>query len=314
MTDPMVAPLRVRRRPYSMVIAALGYERRARYAAECLSKDALFRRASGFTQRQVLSFEENRAWFRANGFAVALHDTDEAFAEWMASRVKELTQIERPTICVDISSFTSSRLALIVDAFRRSGRDGLEVDFVYSIARPDVKELSDVPNVHVGPVIPAFAGWWSEPEHGVAALVGLGLEENKAIGAIEHIQASDVWVFLPSSLDEAYDAAVKEANKIVLDFLPPFRRIGYRVERPFDTFVAVESLVARCRQSFNVVAFPFGPKILGLVFLLVASIYQDIAVWRVSSGQSEAPVEKVPSGVLAGIMARWSAEPSIGGR
>lgn len=303
---PVVKPLTLNARSYDLFVAALGYEERARAAAEQLSSNSVIKYASAFGDRKELSYAENAQWMTDHGFVIEEARSDREFAANIDNALAALGEEDVPKICVDISSMTRARIAIVVEALASDLRGRLYVvDFVYSLGRFNPPPGDRVPNLHVGPVSPAFAGWWSEPERGVAAIVGLGYEQDQALGAIQHVEAADAWAMLPSSREAAYEEAVLEANRTLLDFIPRSRRGTYVVEHPFESFVALESLVEATSRHSNVVIFPFGPKIFCLLSLLVASLHSDVAVWRVSAGGADKALQRYASGVLTGVQVLW---------
>jgi hypothetical protein len=95
-------------------------------------------------------------------------------------------------------SLTRSRLAAVLDNLRSPILSrAFSVDFFYTLAQYDPPPQEVALNSHVGPVTPAFAGWTNNPDRGLAAIVGLGYEEDKALGAVEHVQAVEIWTYAP---------------------------------------------------------------------------------------------------------------------
>jgi hypothetical protein len=193
---------------------------------------------------------------------------------------------------------------VLIDAIRSCSLPvEIEVDFVYSLANynppPEVAPL----NSHVGAVLAAFAGWTSEPDRGAVAIVGLGYEEDKALGAVEHVQAAETWILIPTSPVAEYTPALRAANKTLLDVVPRDHQIQYSVSTPLDLFIMLESLVYRLSQSRNPILLPFGPKLFAVCALLVACIYQDTAVWRVSAEGFDTPMDRTSSPHIFGVKA-----------
>jgi hypothetical protein len=141
----------------------------------------------------------------------------------------------------------------------------------------------------------------------MSAVVGLGYEQDKALGAVEHLQPGEVWVFAPHSAVEEYSVALKKANQVLLDTVPSSHRLVYEVGQPFDCFVTLESLVDRLAEEANVILLPFGPKLFALCSLLVAWLHSDVAVWRVSAGKGEMPQDRRASGYVYGLRVEFGA-------
>jgi hypothetical protein len=312
MVRPLIHPWSVSgmNEGYDLFLTALGFERRARSIAEDLSLQAKMAIACAFPDRKMLCYEQNYRWFDENGFHIhEVHDSE--FENWFSILLGNLDFPEgaEASVAIDISSITRYRMAVVVDLLRRSGKS-IRCDFMYRIAEftPPLDEPG--PNVHVGPVCDAFAGWSVEPEKPPVAVIGLGYEENRALGVLEHIQASEAWLFRPKSSIEEYDLALTAANSSLLENSPLDKLFDYRVENPFDCFVVLELVLGRLRQSASPLIFPFGPKIFALCALLVGTLYDDVAVWRVSAGPFERAVNRLPTSVTCGIRVEF---PGNGG-
>jgi hypothetical protein len=307
-------PVRVQsfRRPtvaeaYQLFLTAVGYEQRSRFIAETKNIDASVRVALGFPDEQVFSYRENAAWFEQAGYEVK-HLTDEQFGTEVSKRLNDLEDDQKKSarICVDISSLNRRRMAMIVDELRLHtlGRD-IKVDFMYALAKFSPPPDAAGGNTHVGPILPSFAGWWTEPELPTAAIVGLGYEQYKALGAVEHIEPAEIWAFMPHSDIKEYIEAQRAANQTLLDSLKPECQVPYRVDNAFDTFVLLESLVFGISKTANVVLLPFGPKIFALICLLVAALHPSVGVWRVSAKGIEKPNDRVGAGQIVGLSASF---------
>lgn len=278
-------------------IAACGYEQRAIYLSKRLAKDASKRIAIGFTEQQVLDYQENKKWFAENDFEFCDVD-DDKFREVFRNKISSLEVTRRGIkVFVDISSFNRFRLAEIVDALRSSTYEQVEVRFGYSIAAytPPVEDSS--PTVVVEPVIPQFAGWTTRPDRPPAAIVGLGYEPNKAIGIVDHLEINNAtWAYYPVGPIKDYFTSVRTANQSLLNIIQSDGRCqAYDLDDPAQLFLELNSLVQSLKSQFNVVLIPFGPKIFALLTLLVATLNEDVGVWRVSSGLLETPVCRAAS-------------------
>jgi len=286
---------------YDVAIATRGYETRARCLATRFQPEARLRIAGGFAGQQALQYAENRHWFSTHRWRTVDLD-DAAFGGFWRDILARATHGRSDVLRVwlDISSNSRLRIATLLDLFRTLSCP-VVVDFVYCAAKFSPPPRSHPPNGHVGPVTRSFAGW-TEPDRSSVALVGLGYEQDKALGAVEHIQATDVWVFSPVSAESEYASVLKTANAILLSSVPRNRVVEYIVERPFDCFVVLESLAYRISQDRVPVFFPFGPKIFTLCSMLVACLHSEkVAVWRVSAGAEEEAVDRLPSESVCGL-------------
>jgi hypothetical protein len=304
---PIAHPWKSPDTPYAAFIAALGFERRARFIAEDFGIKANRNLACAFPDRKCHSYVENQEWFESAGFELE-EVSDSRFREWFTQVLANLGSrtITRQRICIDISSFSRFRIATMVDLLVESDcAVNLNVDFLYALAKFSPPPHQTTPNVYVGPALPFFAGWSGEPEYPPTAIVGLGYEEDKALGAVEHVQAAETWAFVPTADITEYDATLTIANRTLLESIPYSRRIDYSVMQPMDSFITIESLVNRLLCSANVIIFPFGPKIFTLCSLLVACLHRRAAVWRVSAGHEGPAAERIPNGQVCGLSTRF---------
>jgi len=287
---------------YDLAIAAIGYEQRARAVFESHSLDVKAKAACGFNRQEVLEYSRNLEWFRAENFATASVD-DYDYPLWLDEALKVIHSArQRTKVLVDISSLTRVRIANLISAFRRILTDqDVDAYFVYSLAAFTPPLTEQPPNTHVGPVTHEFAGWWSEPDRALSAVVGLGYEQDKALGAVEHLQADEIWLFRPKSKISEYSVALEEANGTLLRATGLDKQFLYRVQDPLACFVKLESLVQGLSRESNVVLLPFGPKIFALCSLLVGAMDTQVAVWRVSAQGDEEPVNRKGSGYCYGL-------------
>jgi hypothetical protein len=299
-------------RRYDLLITALGYEQRARHISERFSSGCKLKVAIGFDQQQCLSFEENRDWFAANDFTTFV-TTNKAFGPTVRSFLVENTSsLRHIRMLVDISSQSRYRIATLLTELVSLPIDVvIHVDFVYSLAAFVDPPSQVFPNSHVGPVSEQFCGWWGEPERPSCAVVGLGYEQDRALGAVEHIEASEAWAFLPESEIAGYSQALRGANSTLLESLPQKRLIPYRVQQPFDTFINLESLIYGLSQTKNPIILPMGPKVFALISLIVGILHRDIAVWRVSASVQETAVDRKATGHICGLSATISEKLSL---
>lgn len=290
---------------FDLVVCAIGYEARASFAAESRALRGRVQLAYAFEDRHVLSFDENLEWFRNAGFDCQVASDD----EFRASLADALSQMVGRTallsIALDISSFNRVRLASAMHLCRQLALDGhaCKLHFYYSLAQ--FTQPSSVPstNTHVGPVIPEFAGWTDDPMLPPHAVLGLGYEQGKALGALDHLEIADAIAFIPESPVEDYYPAVLKANEDLLATIGTDHSVRYNVHDPIQAFGLIESTVDGIRRTCNPILLPFGPKLFFVNSLLVALVHPECSVWRVSAGESESAVDRRPSGQVVSFAA-----------
>jgi hypothetical protein len=299
---------------YDAVIATLGFETRARFVSSALTFRPEYLFACGFDERNILAFEDNRQWFVENGFEVATCD-DSQFKDYCLSVLAKLSQTNKDSFrfCIDVSSMSRFRLAIWFEVLLDSANNVTHfVDFLYSPAEFSEPIIQDSQMAVAEPVTHMFAGWSRMPELPPSVLIGLGYEQDKAIGIIEYIEPTKVFAFRPRGGDKRYESAVDEANTTFWDIVSPDDVIDYSIDNLSDCIAAMESLIVGSLHTERPVLIPFGPKIFAVCCLLVSCIhYPNVAVWRVSSGQSEEAIDSLPDGKIVRLPIKFFPQSTV---
>jgi hypothetical protein len=296
-----------------LLICACGFETRATAVAKLIHRMSKKRLAIGFPDRQVLSYLANRKWFDEHEFEIHTpRDSGfrQSLSQSMESSIADLRN-ESCRIAVDVSCFNRLRLAHIVNAVQCLPHREIQVDFLYTLASYSPPSEGTAPTTVAEPVIPQFAGWRPAPEKPTAAIVGLGYEANRAMGIVDYLEVDNAaWTFCPVGPIDEYTTAVELANESLLVSTSfEGRNVRYRVDDPFTTFLEMDRLTSLLKQRYNPLLIPFGPKIFSLISLLVASKHEEVGVWRVSSGESEVPVDRLPSEHVIALRVLFRNEP-----
>lgn len=289
---------------YDLAIFALGFESRATYLLESVAERTKRGLALGFNYGKEISYESNLSKFSLARFNVKEDLLDQEFEGTIKGRLYELDKNQRQQIFIDISCFTRFRLAAIVNQIflhSHTTKRELTIDFAYSLARFERPTASRYPNTVVGPAHSAFAGWSQGGYSSTAAVLGLGYEQDQALGVVEFLQAGEVWAFSPNSPIKEYKSAVSKANSLLLSEMNDGRVLEYDVCSPVSTLSRLESVIRGLDDSHSVVLVPFGPKIFVLCALIIAAQKRDIAVWRVSQESGIKPCDRISSEVDVGL-------------
>ena len=288
---------------YDLAIATVGYEDRSSYFWRTVRPAAKVAFAYGFAEHEMLSFDRNAAFYKGAGFTVEMPDESQYRAAVDAALLASAPDQDLTRVVVDISSLTRDRIALVCECFEEhAAKRTVSADFVYYLARFQKPGKRIKQNAYAGPVLPSFAGWWRYPELPVAAVIGLGYEENKALGAVELLQVPEaIWTFMPKSSVPEYDAELLLANEDLLTRVLSDHRVTYTVEDPFETYKELTALRQSISDMYNVVLLPFGPKIFGLASILVGLTDHHTAVWRISAGLHAKPREAYAHGNPFGL-------------
>jgi len=277
---------------YDLVIACCGYESRSRSLIDRARFSAGRRLAIGYAEREVLAFSENKKTFERSGFEFhAVSDVD--FAAFMREVIASLSGHEIPKVLLDISCFTRSRLAQIVEMISAHG--GFVLDAYYSLAEFSPPPRSEPHNEFLCPVSSFFAGWTGEAERAVGLVCGLGYEQLKALGIIEYIDPFETWLFFPESKIELYDHAVEDANSLLLREVSPSNVVRYPVMDGAVIMRQLLALVGAVREEYRCILMPLGPKVFAFAAFLTGAVFRDVSVWRASSGRFAEPRDRQSS-------------------
>jgi hypothetical protein len=285
---------------FDLLIIAIGYEERSRHVAQTLGDVASRKVAFCFPSSGVLSFDENLEIATEAGFSTC--ELTDSFADDFSTLLEDVWAAGGRTVGIDVSSFTKFHLAEMVDGMSERMVEGLEVDFFYAPASSDEWVATDSPIQVAEPIHPAFASWTDDPTLPLVAIIGLGVEENLALGVAEQLDVSGVYAFTPSGSDSGFDAMGAEANHefFLADYV--VRSSSYSLLSPFDLFSRLESLIYGLRSQSRIALVPLGPKIFALCSLLATVASGRAAtVWRFSRGLSDEPKDVRAAGAIVSL-------------
>jgi hypothetical protein len=196
------------------------------------------------------------------------------------------------SILFDISSMPRSVIATVMATIEDfTSTHSVEMTVAYCLAKYTPPVDHNLANKTVRPVHPSFTGFSIDASLPVAAIVGLGYEKGKALGAVEYIQSTDWWVFVPTSEETKYLKKVEQHNQTILNVVGAERRFEYSVHSPLLTVSHLDSLVSGLKETHKPVFLPFGPKIFFFCSLLVALVHRRCAVWHVVGEASAAKAD-----------------------
>ena len=192
-------------------------------------------------------------------------------------------------IVVDISLIKRSTIATIfAEIFRFCKKKTISLDVVYSLAKYTPPEQDEMPITDtVEPVHEMFSGWTSKPGLPVMSVVGLGYEQNKAMGAVEYLESSNCYLFIPESPEKDYRKQVEIKNDTLLSIVGKDQCLEYDVLNPIYTIFHLDSFLRSHKLSNKVVLLPFGPKIFYVASLLAAIVNPEVSVWNASGNEKK---------------------------
>jgi hypothetical protein len=297
---------------YDLLLIALGYETRSSHLLR-LGMNARKIVAIPFDTNREGAFESNRRIAESRQAEFAAPTTESISAtvtDAVAAAVDGVGVGRECNISVDISSFTRSRLARIVNALhsssQSSGRE-LVVDFFYSPAEFVPPTEGSQARLSMSPIGAGFAGTLRRSDLPLAVIFGLGYEPQQALGAYEMLEPSSTWAFFPQGIDDRYSELVTHANGHILQIAENARVVPYSLDVPASLYQSLESLVFSLSSESRVLLLPMGPKIFGLACLLVAigeGSWRP-AVWRVGQAEHVDIRDAIEQGPVTSLTARF---------
>jgi len=300
-----VLPAEIFDADYDFLISALGYESRSRHIGISMLGNISRKVAIAFQDGQELSFEQNTSKLSEAGFEI-INIAESDVISFISSLLRSIAVEDGKAIrgCIDISSITRLRMGNILQAISSFTETDVTIDitFAYNVAQYSAPGAQLELATTCGPVSPFFAGWPDDPERPVAAVLGLGYEMEKALGALEYIEPAVSLLVCPISKDLRYDVGVVNANISLTSQSKSNELYRYHVDKGTDCIELLDALVSRLEDDFRIVILPFGPKLFALCSMLIAiRDYPKVGVWRISSSEPNLRRDHRPSETTVGL-------------
>lgn len=301
---------------YDIVLVALGYEQRSRNLACRLEGSTLRKVAIPFEADRILSYDENKRILEDLDFEIVDLCEAEVLPWWRQQLMaQDVYGGDSIRVCIDISSLTRLRMARLLEGLMTApSNKAFLVDFVYTVAEfsppPEASETATV----CGAVSSFLAGWPNDPEKSVAAIIGLGYELEKAVGAIEYLEPANKVLISPISKDERFDREVRLANQDLLSSASGGEAFAYPIGQPTQCLELLDALIHGMKDEFRIIAIPFGPKIFALCCMLMACrYYPEVGIWRISAETARVPKDQAASATTIGLRVRFAppADPPL---
>jgi hypothetical protein len=298
---------------YDAALTTIGYESRARHFFESFSGRVNKGTVCAFSEQRVWDYPENQAFFRNLGFT-QIPATVNGIEQWAREVcANEATAQHEPVrVLVDVSSMTRQLISAVAFFLYHCSKDSsreVSAHFVYSAAEFGAIPSTFGPIVANGPSIRPLAGWSENPRLPCGLILGIGYEEDLALGVIEDLEAARVWAFRPKGDDRRYQEAINEKNRGLFEEIAPENLIHYSVFDPYSIFVTVETLIGLSKRDCRLIIIPFGPKIFAISSCLAALChYPEVGFWRVSGGVNQEPVDRKPLGPIPSVAAVFTPD------
>ena len=196
---------------------------------------------------------------------------------------------DKTKIAIDISLIDRKLLAELFSTIAKLAvQHCYDVCIIYSLAKYAPPSGVIYPNTKVKPVSHFFSGWSNRPGMPILSVVGLGYEQDKALGAIEFLESSEAFLYIPNSLEENYLADVLNKNERLLDHSEIKNQFPYQLESPVEVIYSLDSVISANKSKFKIVLLPFGPKLFYALSLLSCIPHPEVSVWYVSGEDGDA--------------------------
>lgn len=300
-----VSPADIFSADYDFFICALGYEARSRHVGISMQGNIPNKLAIAFEDGHEHSFAENKIKLTESGFNI-VEGLETEVTAIVSSLLKNIDIKNKSIIrgCIDISSTTRLRMGNILQSLCLYDKADvmLDVTFTYNVAEYSPPGTQLELATTCGPVSAFFAGWPDDPERPVAAVLGLGYEMEKALGALEYLEPAESLLVCPISKDPRYDVGVGDANNSLTSQGKSSDLFRYHVDKGTDCIELLNALVSRLENDFRIIILPFGPKLFALCSMLIAiRDYPRVGVWRVSSSEPDLRRDHKPSETTVGL-------------
>jgi hypothetical protein len=276
-------------------VASSGFEKRApfffqTYNLSCPEKAKV---VFAFNDRQILKDKSNIESFNSLGFRVesAFENRFTEIETVLKSLLHQVRTKEEVNIAVDYSCMTKVWYAGIIKFFSTFHSDQfnkINVFFVYSqsIFEPPIP---DNPNYSAS-LLSGFH-YLDSPDKVVACIIGLGYEENRALGLVEylHVDYKNCYLFKSDKASnlEFYEH-VNTSNKDLIDLVPNDHIFDYPLRDLAYTDAILSTLVKYLVKDNNrVVIAPLGPKPFALLSILLATTQTSVNIFRVTQINNE---------------------------
>jgi hypothetical protein len=267
----------------------LGFETRSTHVVGLLNSRRVFALQMPFVN--IHSYSKNVIFARTRK-----HEIVTDFEKFLRDQIQKLFSEGVPvSIALDISSLNRTMMMSLLAQIAACIRCEDRLSIYYSAAayrEPDWR----FPQIdRIGPVIPEFTAYDSNPLLPLCLILGLGFEPGVSMGIINQLEPRLSYCFWGSGVDVKYDADVQRAN---FDFdFPGFRTktVSFPVKDPRASYFLLESLTAGLIGRYNVLFVPMGPKIFSLLTALIGLTYRGkVAIWRAQQPMLSPP-DAVPS-------------------
>lgn len=301
-----------------LLIYAVGYEARSGFVAQ--NVETAKRIALVFDKNKTLSFEANRSLAESRDdllisegkiegrLPIAVLKTLEGL------RSRTLGSTSPMNVAIDVSSMTRAMMSkVLIGLVPLMEPRRLTLTLFYAPGEYQEPPSPQAPFMDFGPV-QGLEGWTCYPDHPISVILGLGYEVDQAIGAVEYLDPSGIWAFIPNGSDLRFRRRLEDANTNLWPIVDPRHRLEYSVTNPFRLYAELRGLAEAVSKRSRVVVVPGGPKIFSALAILVKTeVGDEVSVWRASAHDFAEVRDVNPNGEIVRFdYPRWrQVRPSV---
>jgi hypothetical protein len=281
---------------FDFIICSSGFESRSVYSYQKLTEIQISSQNKicfSFQERKKISKTKNDFFFKENDFRFIDIESNEIlyFTNIYYKLFEEFTK-DSITIYFDYSCMTSIIYGALLKYFKECNTKK-NIDIYFSYTHAMFTEATKSNPLFFNHPIPLFDPVQSTDKK-VALLIGLGYEEDKALGLFEYFQndSEDLYLFVTNN-NQFYNEVVK-SNTHILNIANKQNIINYDLENIPPLINTLDSLVNYLiNDNYRVVIAPVGPKVFNLLALIINLYHKDVTTYRLSDGNKGIPVDKI---------------------
>ena len=283
---------------HDVLIYAIGYETRASYAAkECPANSVI---AISLPPVQGFSYEANTEFAKEAKHTI-LSDEQITEIELKCEIDQKLSgpvyKDRKISIALDVSSMPRGYMALAIRSIQAlSGVYDFNLVILYSTGVYKEPLAQSGAYVEFKPVV-GLEGWTVFPERPLTVILGLGYEQDQAVGVVEHFDPSAAWAFVPNGEDSRFLQDVHNSNESLKDILDKERMVEYYVSQPALLYSELRALADMLCKRSRVIMVPAGPKLFSAISILIClELGDEVSLWSASGHAANIPSDTLPAG------------------
>jgi len=203
-----------------------------------------------------------------------------------------------PSILVDVSSMSRRMMAVVLHFLLVATDQKIAISVNYSVGEYMPPPAEEPSFLDFGPA-PHCEGWTTYPERPLSVITGLGYEVDQAVGAMEFLDPSGIWAFIPVGPDIRCYHDLQRSNETLRPLLDRSHRRQYELMQPYQLFAELRGLAAALARRSRVIIVPGGPKLFSALAIIIKfELGEEVAVWRASVNEFTPARDVKPAGGL----------------